>query len=140
MGYADVGADIYVAIGLVALFAGGASPIAFLIASVTYVATGLAYSELATTYPYAGGAHIYAMKAFNDLFGFIAGWAVMLDYTVDIALFSLASAGYLSFFFPNIVNGHVICRLFGLTLSIPHLGIIAAVMVVFLMMRKHYWN
>ena len=134
MGYADVGADIYVAIGLVALFAGGASPIAFLIASTTYVATGLAYSELATTYPYAGGAHIYAMKAFNDLFGFIAGWAVMLDYTVDIALFSLASAGYLSFFFPNIVNGHAILQLFGLTLSIPNLGIIAAVMVVFLMM------
>ena len=35
MGYADVGADIYVAIGLVALFAGGASPLAFLIASIT---------------------------------------------------------------------------------------------------------
>ncbi len=134
MGYADVGADIYVAIGLVALFAGGASPVAFLIASVTYVATGLAYSELATTYPYAGGAQIYAMKAFNDLFGFIAGWAVMLDYTVDIALFSLASAGYLSFFFPNIVSGHVILQLFWLTLNIPNLGIIAAVMVVFLMM------
>jgi basic amino acid/polyamine antiporter, APA family len=133
MGYADVGADIYVAIGLVALFAGGASPIAFLIASATYVATGLAYSELATTYPYAGGAQIYAMKAFNDLFGFIAGWAVMLDYTVDIALFSLASAGYLSFFFPNIVSGHIILQFAGLALKIPHLGIIAAVMVAFLM-------
>ena len=59
MGYADVGADIYVAIGLVALFAAGASPLAFLIASITYIATGVAYSELATTYPYAGGAHIY---------------------------------------------------------------------------------
>lgn len=133
MGYADVGADIYVAIGLVALFAGGASPIAFLIASVTYVATGLAYSELATTYPYAGGAHIYAMKAFNDLFGFIAGWAVMLDYTVDMALFALASAGYLSFFFPSLRSGHIVINLVGQTLSIPHLGLVAAVMVLFLL-------
>jgi APA family basic amino acid/polyamine antiporter len=133
MGYADVGADIYVAIGLVALFAGGASPLAFLVASITYVTTGLAYSELATTYPYAGGAHIYAMKAFNDLAGFIAGWAVMLDYTVDIALFSLASAGYLSFFFPLITTGHFVVRILGLTLVIPHLGLIAASLVALLL-------
>jgi len=133
MGYADVGADIYVAIGLVALFAGGASPLAFLIASITYITTGLAYSELATIYPYAGGAHIYAMKAFNDLAGFIAGWAVMLDYTVDIALFSLASAGYLSFFFPRIGTGHFLVTILGLQLSIPHLGLIAAALVALLL-------
>jgi len=133
MGYADVGADIYVAIGLVAVFAGGASPLAFLIASVTYIATGLAYSELATTYPYAGGAHIYAMKAFNDLVGFVAGWAVMLDYTVDMALFSLASAGYLSFFVPSIKTGHLVFYLLGIRLSIPHLGLIAGVLVAFLL-------
>ena len=134
MGYADVGADIYVAIGLVALFAAGASPLAFLIASVTYITTGLAYSELATTYPYAGGAHIYAMKAFNDLAGFIAGWAVMLDYTVDIALFALASAGYLSFFFPWIRAGRLVLALGPLSIGIPHLGIIAAVMIVGLLL------
>jgi APA family basic amino acid/polyamine antiporter len=133
MGYADVGADIYVAIGLVAVFAAGASPLAFLIASITYITTGLAYSELATIYPYAGGAHIYAMKAFNDLVGFIAGWAVMLDYTVDIALFSLASAGYLSFFFPGIIGGQVLVDLLGLKLAIPYLGIIAGALVLLLL-------
>ncbi len=133
MGYADVGADIYVAIGLVALFAAGASPLAFLIASITYITTALAYSELATIYPYAGGAHIYAMKAFNDLVGFIAGWAVMLDYTVDIALFSLASAGYLSFFFPGIIGGHILVEVLGLKLAIPHLGIIAGALVMLLL-------
>jgi APA family basic amino acid/polyamine antiporter len=73
------------------------------------------------------------MKAFNDLFGFIAGWAVMLDYTVDMALFSLASAGYLSFFIPSIKTGHFILQLFGFNLSIPHLGVIAGVMVAFLL-------
>ena len=133
MGYADVGADIYVAIGLVALFAGGASPIAFLIASMTYVATGLAYSELATTYPYAGGAQIYAMKAFNDLVGFVAGWAVMLDYTVDIALFSLASAGYLSHFLPWIKTAHLVTSLFGIPVRIPYLGLVAGIEVAVLL-------
>ncbi len=133
MGYADVGADIYVAIGLVALFAAGASPLAFLIASITYIATGLAYSELATTYPYAGGAHVYAMKAFNDLAGLVAGWAVMLDYTVDMALFSLASAGYLSFFVPWIGHGHWNATLLGINVSVPYIGLAAGFLVAILL-------
>ncbi len=133
MGYADVGADLYVAIGLVAFYAAGASPIAFAIASITYVCTGLAYAELATAYPYAGGAHVYSMKAFNDLIGFIAGWAVMLDYTVDIALFSLASAGYLSFFFPSL-HGHWILAILGLDIRISNIGLVAFAMVIALLL------
>ncbi len=102
MGYADVGADIYVALGLVALYAAGGSPLAFALAAILYVATGLSYAELASTYPYAGGVQIYSMKAFNDLVGFVAGWMMLLAYTVDITLFAMASAGYLSYFIPSI--------------------------------------
>ncbi|MBS7629236.1 amino acid permease, partial [Candidatus Bathyarchaeota archaeon] len=126
MGYADVGADIYVALGLVAFYAAGASPVAFAIASVTYICTGLAYAELASVYPYAGGAHIYAMKAFNDMAGFIAGWAVMLDYTIDMALFSLATAGYLSFFFPWIRSSTINIAFAGFNLTVNYLGLVAA--------------
>jgi APA family basic amino acid/polyamine antiporter len=73
------------------------------------------------------------MKAFNELTGFVAGWAVMLDYTIDMALFSLASAGYLSFFIPSIKTGHVVFHILGLMVSIPHLGIISATLVAFLL-------
>jgi len=133
MGYADVGADLYVAIGLVAFYAAGASPIAFAIASVTYVCTGLAYAELATAYPYAGGAHVYSMKAFNDLVGFVAGWAVMLDYTVDIALFSLASAGYLSFFLPWLKRSFFEVAVLGLDIRVSYIGFSAFLLVVALL-------
>ncbi len=102
MGYADVGADIYVALGLVALYAAGGSPLAFALAAILYVATGLSYAELASTYPYAGGVQVYSMKAFNDLAGFVAGWMMLLAYTVDITLFAMASAGYLSYFITSI--------------------------------------
>ncbi len=130
MGYADVGADVFIALGLVTLYAGGRAPIAFLVAAVTYVATGLAYAELATAYPYAGGAHIYSMKAFNDLAGFIAGWAVMLDYTVDIALFSIASAGYLSYFLPSAFTaGQVSVG----NVPVGLLGLLATLLVMFLL-------
>src|SRR2546428_4462144 len=131
MGYADVGADVYIALGLVALYAGGRAPLAFLIAAITYVATGLAYAELAAAYPYAGGAQIYSMKALNDFAGFIAGWAVMLDYTVDIAFFSLASAGYLTYFLPSSLSSSSI-SLAGI--PIAPLGLIATVLVMFLLL------
>jgi len=134
MGYADVGADLYVAIGLVAFYAAGASPIAFAIASITYVCTGLAYAELATAYPYAGGAHVYSMKAFNDMIGFVAGWAVMLDYTVDIALFSLASAGYLSYFFPWLKRSFFVVSMLGLDLRISYIGFGAFLLVAALLL------
>lgn len=134
MGYADVGADLYVAIGLVAFYAAGASPIAFAIASVTYVCTGLAYAELATAYPYAGGAHVYSMKAFNDVTGFVAGWAVMLDYTVDIGLFSLASAGYLSFFLPWLKRSFFEVALVGVDFKISYIGFTAFLLVAALLL------
>jgi len=130
MGYADVGADIYVALGLVAFYAAGASPLAFAIASITYICTGFAYGELATAYPYAGGAQVYAMKAMNDLAGFIAGWAVMLDYTVDIALFSLATAGYLSFFIPWIKSATLTLTLLGVNLRVTALGLTSFLLVM----------
>ena len=132
MGYADVGADIFIALGLVAFYAAGASPLAFMIASLTYVCTGLAYAELASIYPYAGGAQVYAMRAFNDLTGFIAGWAVMLDYVVCTALFSLAATGYLSFFFPALKMISFPIIFFNIEFNLPLLGIIACILAIIL--------
>ncbi len=104
MGYADVGADVFIALGLVAAYAAGGLPLAFCLAAVAYVLTGLVYAELSSTYPYAGGAQVYAARGLGDLAGFVAGWALLLSYTVDIALFSMAAAGYLSYFFPQIAS------------------------------------
>jgi basic amino acid/polyamine antiporter, APA family len=99
-GYADVGADVYVALGIVMAAAQGATNVAFLFAGLVYVMVGLAYTELAAAYPMAGGGQFYVLRGLGDLLGFVAGWAVLLDFTIDIALFALASAGYLNFFFP----------------------------------------
>src|SRR5438876_8782993 len=77
-GYADVGADIYVALGLVVGAAMGAANIAFLFAGIVYVCIGLAYTELASAYPVAGGGQFFVTRALGDFMGFIAGWAVVL--------------------------------------------------------------
>ena len=127
MGYADVGADIYVVLGVIATFAGVVSPLAFGIAAITYVCTGLCYAELATAYPVAGGGQFYALKAFGRIHGFAAGWGLMLDYTIDIALFALATVGYLSIITRDIAHTDII------QLS-PYYGIAAIALIVLLLM------
>src|SRR5579884_3180076 len=99
-GYADVGADVYVALGLVMAAAQGLTNVAFLFAGLVYVCVGLAYTELASAYPLAGGGQFYVLRGLGDFLGFTAGWAVLLDFTIDISLFALSSVGYISFFFP----------------------------------------
>jgi APA family basic amino acid/polyamine antiporter len=95
-GYSDVGADIFVGLGLVLGAAAGASNIAFLFAGIVYVCIGLAYTELAAAYPVAGGGQYFVTRGLGDIFGFIAGWAVLLDFTIDIVLFAWSAIDYLS--------------------------------------------
>jgi basic amino acid/polyamine antiporter, APA family len=114
IGFADVGADIYVALGLVLFFAMGVAPLALAVAALGYMFTALSYAELASAIPKAGGASIFAREAFNDFWAFIAGWGLLLDYTIDIALFGWITMGYLGSFFMNL--GH---------LGIPYVGALA---------------
>ncbi len=101
-GYADVGADIFVALGLVFGVAAGASNVAFLFAGFVYICVGLAYTELASAYPVAGGGQYFVMRGLGDLLGFMAGWAVLLDFTIDITLFAWGCVGYLSNLIPQL--------------------------------------
>ena len=103
-GYADVGADIYAALGLVMGAAHGGASLAFFVAGLIYIMIGLAYTEMASTYPVAGGGQYYTMRGLGDFWGFAAGASLLLDYTIDIALFATASAGYMNFFMPYILG------------------------------------
>jgi APA family basic amino acid/polyamine antiporter len=106
-GFADVGADVCVALGLVMAASQGATNIAFALAGLVYIMIGLAYTELSSTYPIAGGGQFFTMRGLGDFCGFLAGSALLLDYTIDISLFSVGAAGYLNFFFPAIQRSTV---------------------------------
>lgn len=124
-GYSDVGADIFVALGLVFGAAAGASNVAFLFAGLVYVCVGLAYTELAATYPVAGGGQYFVMRGLGDIFGFIAGWAVLLDFTIDIVLFAWACVGYLSHLIPALsATGHPLSHFFAVLILIVGLAIL----------------
>src|SRR6266571_802416 len=78
-GYADVGADIYTALGLVIAASQGAAPLAFCLAGLVYIMIGLGYTELASAYPVAGGGQYFALRGLGDFWGFVAGTALLLD-------------------------------------------------------------
>ena len=80
--------------------AAGASNVAFLFAGIVYVCIGLAYTELAATYPVAGGGQYFVLRGLGDIFGFIAGWTVLLDFTIDITLFAWTCVDYTSQLLP----------------------------------------
>lgn len=127
-GYADVGADIYTALGLVVAAAQGMASLAFAIAGIVYIMIGLAYTELAAAYPVAGGGHYFALRGLGDFWGYVSGVALLLDYTIDISLFAVASAGYfLSFWSKIIIHTDRIKHNIYLT---PHIIIYDWVMVV----------
>src|SRR6195256_876619 len=105
-GYAAVGADIYTALGIITLAALGLAPLAFLAAGIVFALVGLCYAELASAYPLAGGGQYFTLRGLGDLAGLVAGAALVLDYTIDISLFTVVAFGYFNYFLPWITLGH----------------------------------
>ena len=70
----------------VAIVALGATPIALAAAGLIYIFNALTYAEGGAMRPEAGGSASFARHGLNDLVGFIAGWALMLSYTVTMAI------------------------------------------------------
>src|SRR5947209_18012021 len=110
-GYAAVGADIYTALGIITLAALGLAPLAFLAAGVVFALVGLCYAELASSYPLAGGGQYFTLRGLGDFAGLVAGSALVLDYTIDISLFTVVAFGYINYFLPWISLGHHITDL-----------------------------
>jgi len=94
--YGNVGSDIYFALGVVALYALGLTPVVFMLAGLLFVTTALSYAEASTLLPEAGGCSSFARVAFDDLIGFLAGWAVSLDYILTAAISALFVPHYLA--------------------------------------------
>src|SRR5213596_702401 len=101
-GYADVAEGIYFILGLVIIYAGAAATFAYLLATIAYVLTAICYAELASLYHQAGGAFVYARRAFGQNIAFLAAWALLLDYVVTTAISALAAIGYLGYFIPQL--------------------------------------
>src|SRR3954465_5676772 len=93
--YGNVGSSIYYALGLVASFALGLTPIVFLIAGGIFYLTAATYAEATAMYPEAGGSSSFARRAFNEFWSFFAAWGQMLNYVITIAISAFFVPHYL---------------------------------------------
>jgi APA family basic amino acid/polyamine antiporter len=102
--YGNVGSSIYYALGLVAAYALGMTPIVFMFAGGLFALTAKTYAEGASMLPEAGGSSSFARQAFNELVSFIAGWALSLDYILTIAISAFFVPHYLGAFWPALTH------------------------------------
>lgn len=103
-----IGAGIYVMTGNAAAnFAGPAVVLSFIVAFFACVFAGLCYAELASTMPVAGSAYTYSYTTLGELFAWVMGWLLVLEYGVAA---STVAAGW---------SGNVVSLLANFGMSIP---------------------
>jgi APA family basic amino acid/polyamine antiporter len=96
--YGNVGSSIYYALGLVAVFALGMTPVVFLIAGLIFACTAATYTEATTMFPEAGGSSSFARRAFNEFWSFFAAWGQMLTYVITVSISAFFVPHYLGVF------------------------------------------
>src|SRR5438105_1280992 len=94
--YGEIASSIYVALGIIALHALGLTPEVLALVGALFLVVSLSYAEGTTAIPETGGAATFVRRAFNDLAGFLTGWALFLDYLIVISLSALFMPHYLS--------------------------------------------
>jgi APA family basic amino acid/polyamine antiporter len=100
--YSSVASAIYFSLGVIAGHALGLTPLVFLIAAVMFAVTAMTYVEGASLHQDRGGSTVFARYAFNELVSFVAGWAILLDYVILIAVTAYSSTQYLRVFWSRL--------------------------------------
>ena len=96
VGYLAVGFSLYFSLGIVAERGLGLTPLIFLGAGIMFVLTTFSYTEGGAMYAERGGSNTFARYAFNELVSFIAGWAVLIDYIIIVAIAAITVPHYLT--------------------------------------------
>src|SRR5579864_8286589 len=83
---AIIGAGIFVLTGAAAAkYAGPAIVLSFILAGIGCVFAGLCYAEFASLIPIAGSAYTYGYATLGELFAWIIGWDLILEYAFGAA-------------------------------------------------------
>jgi APA family basic amino acid/polyamine antiporter len=93
---AIVGAGIFVITGhAAAQYAGPAVTLSFMLAGLTCAFAGLCYAEFASLIPIAGSAYTYAYSTLGEIFAWIIGWDLILEYSLGATTVAIGWSGYM---------------------------------------------
>ena len=98
-------AAIFVSLGVVADRALGLTPLVFLLAGIFFAVTMATYVEGTSLHVERGGASTFARYAFDEFWSFVAGWAILLDYLIVMAIGAVVISDYLSVFWNELDEG-----------------------------------
>jgi basic amino acid/polyamine antiporter, APA family len=93
-----IGAGIYVLLGAAAAQAGPLVWLAFLLAALLALLTGLGYAELSSMFPSAAGEYEYTRQALPEWVAFVVGWTMLVGLVAAAAAVSLGFARYVGHF------------------------------------------
>jgi APA family basic amino acid/polyamine antiporter len=96
--YSSLASAIYFSLGVIAGHALGLTPVVFLVAALVFTLTAMTYVEGASMHQDRGGSTVFARYAFNELVSFVAGWAILLDYVILVAVTAFSATQYLRAF------------------------------------------
>src|SRR3984957_11984750 len=90
-----LGAGIFVPTGKAApRYAGPAIPLSFILSGIACAFVGLCYAELAAMIPASGSAYTYAYATVGEVFAWIIGWDLILEYAMGAATVAVGWSGY----------------------------------------------
>lgn len=99
-----IGAGIYALLGQAAGIAGAGFWLAFALAALVAIFTGLSYAELASMFPKAGSSYVYVKQALGSrksLIAFLAAWMIIFELIISATTVSIAFASYFQDFFES---------------------------------------
>jgi len=92
-----IGAGIFVLTGQAAAsYAGPAISLSFVLSGIGCAFAGLCYAEFASMLPAAGSAYTYAYATLGELFAWIIGWDLILEYLFGASAVAVGWSGYVS--------------------------------------------
>jgi len=91
---AIIGAGIFSTIGLASYNGGPAVSLLFVFTAIACVFTALSYAQFASTVPVSGSAYTYAYVAFGEIFAWVIGWALILEYAVSNMVVAISWSEY----------------------------------------------
>src|SRR5881392_185943 len=100
---AIIGTGIFVLTGTVAAQnAGPAVVLSFVLAGVASIFAALCYSEFASLVPMAGSAYTYGYATLGEIFAWIIGWDLVLEYALGAVTVAIGWSGYVVSFLKDI--------------------------------------
>lgn len=94
---AVIGTGIFVLTGIAAAnYSGPALMLSFVIAGLACACAALCYAEFAAMVPVAGSAYTYGYASLGEIWAWIIGWDLILEYTVAVAAVSIGWSGYIT--------------------------------------------